>query len=82
LLLVGTVFSLICLTILQYVYTSREWDKANSAARRIAACISFIPGLGQARRFDLLTVTSGVPPTSDIAGPGRHFRKVPPADFV
>lgn len=31
---------------------------------------------GQARRFDLLTVTSGVPPTSDIAGPRRHLPDV------
>jgi hypothetical protein len=27
------VFSLICLTILQYVYTSREWDKAEFACQ-------------------------------------------------
>jgi len=33
--------------------------------------------LGQARRFGLVTVTSGVPSTSYIIGPSRHFRKVP-----
>jgi len=37
---------------------------------------------GQARRFDLLTVTSGVPLTSDIAGPSRDFRKVPAGDIA
>jgi hypothetical protein len=37
--------------------------------------------LGQSRCFDLLTVTSGVPPTSDIDGPSRHFRKGPSADI-
>ena len=36
---------------------------------------------GQAPRFDLLTVTSGVFPTSDITGPSRQFRKGPRADF-
>ena len=30
---------------------------------------------------DLLILPSGVPPTSDIVGPGRHFRKVPFADI-
>jgi hypothetical protein len=33
--------------------------------------------LGQKRRFDLLTITSGLPRTSDVSGPGRHFAIVP-----
>ena len=28
---------------------------------------------GQACRFELLTITSGLPRTSDVSGPGRHF---------
>ena len=35
---------------------------------------------GQTRRFDLLTDTSGLPPTSDIAGPGQ-FANGPQADM-
>ena len=37
-------------------------------------------GLGQARRFDLVVTTSGLPPASDIPGPGWHFAFVPIAE--
>ena len=37
--------------------------------------------LGQSRRFDLLTFTSGLRPTPDISGPGRHFALGPKADL-
>ncbi len=37
--------------------------------------------MGQTRRIDPLTATSGAPSTSDIAGPSRHFRKGPKADM-
>jgi hypothetical protein len=29
--------------------------------------------VGQTRRFDLLSITSDLPSTSDVSGPGRHF---------
>jgi hypothetical protein len=32
---------------------------------------------GQTRRFCSPTITSGLSPTSDIPGPGRHFAKGP-----
>ena len=32
---------------------------------------------GQTRRFDLLSITSDMPSTSDVSGPGQHFAKVP-----
>jgi len=38
--------------------------------------------LGQSRRFDLLSITSGLPPTSDVFGPNRHFAFVPRADIL
>ena len=37
--------------------------------------------MGQSRRFDLLSITSGLPPTSDVFGPNRHFAFVPIADI-
>jgi len=36
--------------------------------------------MGQTRRFGSPTITSGLSPTSDIPGPGRHFAKVPRAE--
>jgi predicted ATPase len=33
------------------------------------------------RRFDLLTITSGLPPTSDVSRPGRHSTFVPNTDI-
>jgi hypothetical protein len=36
--------------------------------------------LGHERRFDHLTIRSGLPPTSDISGVGRHFSFVPGSD--
>src|SRR5580704_15239922 len=35
--------------------------------------------VGQTRRFGSPTITSGLSPTSDIPGPGRHFAKGPEA---
>jgi hypothetical protein len=37
--------------------------------------------LGQSRRFALLTIMSGLPPTADISGQGWHFSIVPEADM-
>src|SRR5882757_6945505 len=37
--------------------------------------------VGQSRRFDLLSVTSALPRTSDVSGPGRHFEYGPLADI-
>ena len=36
---------------------------------------------GQTRRFDLLSVTSGLPPTADVSGPGWHLTFVPRPDI-
>jgi hypothetical protein len=35
---------------------------------------------GHERRFDPLTIGSGLPPTSDISGSGRHFAFGPQTD--
>ena len=35
---------------------------------------------GQTRRSDLLTITSGLPPTTDVHGPKGQVSKVPKAD--
>jgi hypothetical protein len=40
-----------------------------------------ISGVGQSLRFDLLAITSGVPPRTDIAGPCPDFRKGPNPDI-
>src|SRR5260370_35574175 len=37
--------------------------------------------LGNSRRFNLLTGTSGLPPTPDDSGPGPLVSKVPTADL-
>ena len=37
--------------------------------------------VGQTRRFDLLSITSDMPSTSDLPGPGQHFAKGPSADM-
>ena len=37
---------------------------------------------GQSRQFDLLSVTSALPRTSDVSGSGRHFAFVPSTDDV
>jgi hypothetical protein len=36
---------------------------------------------GETRRFGFPTITSGLSPTLDIPGPGRHFAKGPEADI-
>jgi hypothetical protein len=38
--------------------------------------------LGHSLRFDLLSITSDMPSTSDVSGPARHFAKVPKADIA
>jgi hypothetical protein len=35
----------------------------------------------QSRRFDLLSITSALPRTTDVSGLGRHFAFVPNADI-
>jgi hypothetical protein len=37
---------------------------------------------GQSRRFDLLSIKSALPRTSDVSGRGRHFAFVPIADLA
>jgi hypothetical protein len=37
--------------------------------------------LGQTRRFDLMSITSDVPPTSDVSRPDWHFAFGPRADL-
>jgi hypothetical protein len=36
--------------------------------------------MGQSRRFDPLSATSGLPRTTDIIGPHRHVSNVPKAE--
>jgi enamine deaminase RidA (YjgF/YER057c/UK114 family) len=38
--------------------------------------------LGQSRRFDLLSIKSALPRTSDVSGRGRHFAFVPTGDLA
>ena len=48
--------------------TSRPWDSARGLTVAMSA-------LGQTRQSEGAPMTSGVPTTSDVAGPSRHFRK-------
>jgi len=51
----------------------------------VKACVrpdAPISALSQSRRFDLLSVTSALPRTSDVSGRGRHFAFVPLADIA
>jgi hypothetical protein len=52
-----------------------NYEKYAEASEHSISHAMSVPG--QTRRFGSPTITSGLSPTSDIPGPGRHFAKVP-----
>src|SRR6266446_10043229 len=66
-----------------------EWKHCHAPESPISARPkSFVVGSaglsakGQSRHSDCWSITSGLPRTSDISGPGRHFAVGPEAVFI